>query len=411
MSIIDQLEAGGGKRGRGGIVARAAARIGCDPLYLQAILNVESGGDAFDKKGRLIILPEKHVFWRELPAALRAKARALGLATPKWARSNYAGLGGKGSDRRWTRLRRMVELHETAALMSASYGKPQIMGFNHKLAGYSSVTEFVLALAENSDAHDVAFIAFLEAVGLADELRAKDSPAIARRYNGSGQVARYAGMIDAEYRKLLARSEKRAVRKGDLPTVTTVVGVPGRSAMLRLGSEGYKVKALQERLVALGYHVVVDGDFGPATRRAVVAFQADHGLAVDGIVGPETEALLDKAVPINDQPGNSRDGLTVADLRNRGSQTIKQADRLTIGGVVALLFGSVGEAGSIKDAGWLSFATDALGKVKDFAAPALDLVGAHPGLAVAIAAAGVVYVAWRIKGRRLSDAREWRHVG
>lgn len=38
----------------------------------------------------------------------------------------------------------------------------------------------------------------------------------------------------------------------------------------------------------------VDGDYGPATTRAVKAFQRGHGLGVDGVVGPLTWAKLGK---------------------------------------------------------------------------------------------------------------------
>ena len=41
---------------------------------------------------------------------------------------------------------------------------------------------------------------------------------------------------------------------------------------------------------ALG--VTADGDFGPITLHAVKAFQARHGLLVDGQVGPHTRAAL-----------------------------------------------------------------------------------------------------------------------
>lgn len=58
---------------------------------------------------------------------------------------------------------------------------------------------------------------------------------------------------------------------------------------LKKNSRGAKVKAMQERLRALGYPVgAVDGIFGHQTELAVRAFQADHGLWVDGEVGPQT---------------------------------------------------------------------------------------------------------------------------
>lgn len=49
------------------------------------------------------------------------------------------------------------------------------------------------------------------------------------------------------------------------------------------------VKELQRVLKELGYYTsTVDGSFGPVTRRAVISFQSDYGLATDGVVGPIT---------------------------------------------------------------------------------------------------------------------------
>lgn len=64
--------------------------------------------------------------------------------------------------------------------------------------------------------------------------------------------------------------------------------------MLRRGSKGAEVRALQERLIALGHLTgAADGDFGPMTEAAVKAFQTANGLTADGIVGPRTQAVLD----------------------------------------------------------------------------------------------------------------------
>lgn len=63
--------------------------------------------------------------------------------------------------------------------------------------------------------------------------------------------------------------------------------------MLRRGSEGTAVRRLQRRLIEVGFPPgPVDGIFGPATERAVRAFQASEGFLVDGIVGPVTGGAL-----------------------------------------------------------------------------------------------------------------------
>ena len=66
---------------------------------------------------------------------------------------------------------------------------------------------------------------------------------------------------------------------------------------LRRGSKGDSVKECQALLEKAGYSVGpcgIDGDFGRATLAAVKAFQADHGLVADGIVGPVTRKELMK---------------------------------------------------------------------------------------------------------------------
>jgi len=51
------------------------------------------------------------------------------------------------------------------------------------------------------------------------------------------------------------------------------------------GSKGRKVKLIQEWLCLHGFHVYIDGDFGPATDYAVRKFQRKKKLKADGVIG------------------------------------------------------------------------------------------------------------------------------
>ncbi len=63
--------------------------------------------------------------------------------------------------------------------------------------------------------------------------------------------------------------------------------------LVRKGSRGNAVNALQEALNAHGYGPLkVDGVFGNGTRRHVIQFQQAQGLNADGIVGPQTWGAL-----------------------------------------------------------------------------------------------------------------------
>jgi putative chitinase len=69
----------------------------------------------------------------------------------------------------------------------------------------------------------------------------------------------------------------------------------GRFAMdtLKLNSSGKAVERLQKKLQAAGFSPgATDGDFGPGTQAAVMAFQQSEGLLVDGVAGPRTLAAL-----------------------------------------------------------------------------------------------------------------------
>jgi peptidoglycan hydrolase-like protein with peptidoglycan-binding domain len=69
---------------------------------------------------------------------------------------------------------------------------------------------------------------------------------------------------------------------------------PSSGGVLQRGSTGDRVKALQRVLNAWypSLRLVVDGDFGPATERAVRDMQSRAGLVVDGLAGPATLGRL-----------------------------------------------------------------------------------------------------------------------
>jgi len=68
--------------------------------------------------------------------------------------------------------------------------------------------------------------------------------------------------------------------------------------ILKEGMNGNDVKELQIRIAgwaadsASQTYLVLDGDFGPATKAALMRFQKAYGLTIDGIMGPETQAKL-----------------------------------------------------------------------------------------------------------------------
>ena len=64
--------------------------------------------------------------------------------------------------------------------------------------------------------------------------------------------------------------------------------------VLKIGSTGLPVRRAQKRMSLVGYDVGgVDGRYGTRTEVAVKNLQQQRGLAVDGVVGPETWSIID----------------------------------------------------------------------------------------------------------------------
>jgi peptidoglycan hydrolase-like protein with peptidoglycan-binding domain len=110
-------------------------------------------------------------------------------------------------------------------------------------------------------------------------------------------TADYGGeTLDADMRTLEALLEAE-IGIGPLADQLKGVAAFGLGPTLRRGSSGPAVEALQRALVQLGHSPgAADGKFGPATDRAVRAFQSKSGLMADGVVGPRTKAAIAAAI-------------------------------------------------------------------------------------------------------------------
>lgn len=243
-----------------------------------AVVEVESGGKAFakiDGKDMPLILFEPHVFYRSLPHPLRKEAVERNLARPKWGQLPYP----KSQSARYNQLARAKTIQSEAAYMACSWGAGQVLGENATWLGFPTAQALAERAMESIEGQLDLMVRFIKKRGLVDELKDRDWRGFARLYNGSGQVDYYATRMERAYDRLGGEMPDQANMEDDVT--------------LRVGSKGLSVTELQQNLRKLGYHLLVDGDFGPATKSAVLAFQTDQMLVADGIAGPVTQARIE----------------------------------------------------------------------------------------------------------------------
>jgi peptidoglycan hydrolase-like protein with peptidoglycan-binding domain len=66
------------------------------------------------------------------------------------------------------------------------------------------------------------------------------------------------------------------------------------SSILKKGSSGDEVKAMQSALKKLGFPIDADGLFGEKTHNAIITMQTVFGYDVDGMAGPATLKLIEQ---------------------------------------------------------------------------------------------------------------------
>lgn len=180
-------------------VKALAARWDVEPAVIWTVRDVEASGAAFSE-GRPTILFEPHRFSRATAGRFDASSPAISYRS--WGAKPYP----RAQMARYLQLLYAIGLDVDAGFASASYGAFQIMGENYRTCGETDSMAFALAEARGEDVQLRHFGLFCEGKGLEKALRRKDWSTFARGYNGSGQVAKYAGFLEAAYRKRAAGS-------------------------------------------------------------------------------------------------------------------------------------------------------------------------------------------------------------
>lgn len=182
-------------------VISVAKALNVEVATIKAVYEVESRGSGFLSDLRPKILFEGHVFWRQLKTLEIDPYKFVtgneDILYSKWTRVYY-----EGGVKEYDRLNRAKEIHESAALAAASWGTFQIMGFNYKYCGFSTVKSYARAQYISEGEHLKAFGNFIQAVSLVKHLKSKNWAGFAREYNGAGYKAnKYDEKLAAAYSK------------------------------------------------------------------------------------------------------------------------------------------------------------------------------------------------------------------
>lgn len=160
---------------------------GLDPNFVLAIISVESAGKAFVAKGKPVIQFEGRVFLNYTKNRHKCtyfwRDGALHLYYPTFNIKIVDRVGPQ--DEEWENFEKACQISKPLAIMSTSWGLPQIMGFNYQKTRCKDVMEFYERMCKNEEEQLMLMLEFL--VGNAQlyyAIRNRDIKGFARLYNG-----------------------------------------------------------------------------------------------------------------------------------------------------------------------------------------------------------------------------------
>ena len=184
-------------------IREAANNLGVDVACVKAVAEVESLGNGFNSTGMVKILFERHKFYKFIaqkygvPKANQLAAMHPDICSPK------AGGYTSSTATEHKRLDKAIAIDRECAMKSASWGRFQVMGFNHAAAGFSNVEDFCVAMWKSEDEHLRAFVNFIKAnPNMHQHLRNRNWAGFANAYNGPAYAQnKYDTKLAAAYRK------------------------------------------------------------------------------------------------------------------------------------------------------------------------------------------------------------------
>lgn len=184
-------------------IREAANNLGVDVACVKAVAEVESLGNGFNSTGMVKILFERHKFYKFIAQKYGAtKANQLAAMHPDIC-SPKAGGYTSSTATEHKRLDKAIAIDRECAMKSASWGRFQVMGFNHAAAGFSNVEDFCVAMWKSEDEHLRAFVNFIKAnPNMHQHLKNRNWAGFANAYNGPAYAQnKYDTKLAAAYRK------------------------------------------------------------------------------------------------------------------------------------------------------------------------------------------------------------------